>query len=406
MATHSPPLSSLSVADQQRDQTAGLRIQRQFAGFVAVGYLAYAVLTIPAVTTSLPVMDTWWTVLALPVTFGTGIAVGPLSWGAPARRIKAAAAVAVAGYLLTVGSWWFGWNGQILDSDSMWFFLFCGLAAVAAAIAFRPAYAFLVLCVVVSGTVVINYVVRAPQFNGPLVPEMAWAFAFSLIYFAAAVMAMRVAAVLDSTRARAYAATADAAALQARTSERQRFAQLTHDGVMSTLLAAARQGASAQLAQQARATLADLEDLADRATAISVTHVSTEEVLARIRAACSAIDPDLSVQAVTTTVSHEPEYPLEVARTLAGAAAEAVRNSRRHAGAAATTEVNVTAHPGRIGVEITDDGIGFDPRAVPAQRLGIAVSIRGRLHQLTGGTATIESGRGTGTRIVLEWSNH
>ncbi len=149
----------------------------------------------------------------------------------PARRIKTAATVAVAGYLVTIGSWWFGWNGRFLDGDSMWFSLFCGLAAIAAAVAFRPAYAFLVLCIVVPATVTINHIVRAPpELNGPLLPDMAWAFAFSLIYFAAAVMAMRIAAILDSTRAQAYAATAEASALHARLTERQRFAQLTHDG--------------------------------------------------------------------------------------------------------------------------------------------------------------------------------
>lgn len=402
MASHSPPLPALNLVDDERDQTAGLRILRQFAVFVAVGYLAYAVLTIPAITTSLAVMDTWWTVLALPVTFGTGIAVGPLAWNAPARRIKTAAAVAVAGYLITIGSWWFGWNGQFLDGDSMWFSLFCGLAAIAAAVAFRPGYAFLILCIVVPATVMINHLVRAPDVNGPLLPDMAWAFAFSLIYFAAAVMAMRTAAILDSTRAQAYAAAAEAAALRARLSERQRFAQLTHDGIMSTLLAAARQGASEQLAHQACATLADLDNVGSSTTSAMIG-VPTEEALAQIRAACTAIDPGLRVSTVDTTARGEQDYPLEVVQALAGAAAEAVRNSHRHAGAATTT-VAVAAHPNRIGVEIVDDGIGFDPRAVPAERLGIAVSIRGPMNQLRGGSATIDSGRGNGTRVLLEWS--
>lgn len=105
------------------------------------------------------------------------------------------------------------------------------------------------MVVVVVAATVINHAVRAPEANGPLVPDIAWAFAFSLVYFAAAVMGMRTAAVLDDTRAQAYSVTAEAAAAQARTTERQRFNQLTHDGVMSTLLAASRQGNSGQLAQ-------------------------------------------------------------------------------------------------------------------------------------------------------------
>lgn len=406
MDTHSPPLSSLNVAEDERDQTAGLRILRQFAVFVAFGYLAYLVLTIPAVTASLGVMEPWWTVLALPLTFGTGIVLGPLAWRGSARRVKIAAATATGGYLLTVGSWWWGWNGELLAGGDMWFSLFCGLAAIAAAVAFRPVYAFTVLCVVVAATVSINHLVRAPQFNAPLLPDMAWAFAFSLIYFAAAVMAMRIAAVLDSTRAQAYAATAEAAAIQARTSERQRFAQLTHDGVMSTLLAAARQGTSVQLAQQARATLTDLDNLSHSTDTSSAARVSAEDAIARVRAACSAIDPGLHLRTeIDTTDPEEPRYPLDTVRALAAAAAEAVRNSRRHAGPAATTGATVTVHPDRLRVEIVDDGVGFDPRTVPAERLGIAVSIRGRMAQISGGTATIISRRSKGTRIVLGWSD-
>ncbi|MDH6284907.1 sensor histidine kinase [Prescottella agglutinans] len=401
MATYSPTLTS---ADDERDQTAGLRIQRQMALFVAVGYLAYAVVTLPAVTASLAVMDTWWTVLALLLVFGTGIVLGPLSWRASARQVKMAAGAATAGYLIAIGSWWFGWNGQLLDGSDIWFSMFCGLAALAAAIALRPGYAFTVLCVVVAATVTINHTVRVPQANGPLLPDMAWAFAFSLIYFAAAVMATRTAAVLDSTRAQAYTVTAEAAAAQARTSERLRFAQLTHDEVMTTLLAAARHGASVELAQHARRALAALDESASIQTG---ARVSVGDAIAQIRAATGAVNPQAHFRStIDAAGSEQPQYLLETVRTLAAAAAEAVRNSRRHAGPTANTWVSVTPSPGRLCVEIVDDGAGFDPRRVPAERLGIAVSIRGRMAHLAGGAATITSRRGDGTRVLLEWSTH
>ncbi|MFZ2527292.1 MAG: ATP-binding protein [Rhodococcus sp. (in: high G+C Gram-positive bacteria)] len=407
MATYPPPTSSLNAADtDDRDRIAGLRILRQFAVFVAAGYLAYAVLALPAISASLAVMEPWWTLLALPLTFGTGIALAPLAWRAPARRIRTAAAAATAGYLVTVGSWWFGWNGHTLGGgESIWFSLFCGLAAIAAAVAFRPMHAFVVLCLVVVSTVAINHTVRAAEFNGPLLPDMAWAFAFSLVYFAAAVMAIRTAALLDSTRAEAYAATAEAAAVQARTFERQRFAQLTHDEVMATLLTASRHGVSVLLAQQARATLTDLDSLGEDSVPQPDTALSASEAIAQIRAASAAVEPGLSLYATVDAASAEAvTFPPEVVRTVAAATAEAVRNSERHAGAGAATSVTVTAYPGRLRAEIIDDGVGFDPRTVPAERLGIAVSIRGRMAQLSGGTAVITSQRNKGTHIVLEWS--
>ena len=51
-------------------------------------------------------------------------------------------------------------------------------------------------------------------------------------------------------------------------------------------------------------------------------------------------------------------------------------------------------------LEIQDNGVGFDPDAVPADRYGLT-GIRERA-QLFGGGATIESAPGKGTRITVK----
>ena len=61
---------------------------------------------------------------------------------------------------------------------------------------------------------------------------------------------------------------------------------------------------------------------------------------------------------------------------MAGAAAEAVRNTRRHAGAGGARGVDVRVDSSGVQVVVADDGVGFDPDQVPSSRLGIAVSIR------------------------------
>ncbi|WP_055476230.1 sensor histidine kinase [Gordonia sp. HS-NH1] len=403
MATDTAAATTAEIAsdrDVALDESAGQRILRQFAVFIACGYLVYLVLTAPAIAASLAVMHMWWTVPALAVVFGPGLALGPLAWRGSPRALRVCAGVAAGGYLMAVATWGFGWNGAHLSGTTgIWFFSFCGLAAIAAALAMRPTYAFVVLVVVVVSTITINYVVRDVARSGLFVPDMAWAFAFSLVYFAAAVMGMRTAAVLDDTRAQAYRTAAAAAASQARANERQRFNQLTHDGVMATLLVAARRGNSTQLAAQAQATLHALDRI--RSDTDTDGTMTPDAVLTHLSEVTATVDPTRRFEVRRTINSSDAGYPAMVVRTVAAAAGEAVRNSGRHARASKTI-VSVEITDDRLQIEVADDGEGFEPSAVPADRLGIAISIRERMSQI-GGSATIESAPMRGTRVCLEW---
>ncbi|MGW8812470.1 sensor histidine kinase [Gordonia terrae] len=404
MATDTAAATTAEIAsdrDVALDESAGQRILRQFAVFIACGYLVYLVLTAPAIVASLAVMHMWWTVPALAVVFGPGLALGPLAWRGSPRALRVCAGVAAGGYLMAVATWGFGWNGAHLsETTGIWFFSFCGLAAIAAALAMRPAYAFVVLVVVVVSTITINYLVRDVAPGGLFVPDMAWAFAFSLVYFAAAVMGMRTATVLDDTRAQAYRTAAAAAASQARANERQRFNQLTHDGVMATLLVAARRGNSTQLAAQAQATLHALDRI--RGDTDTDGTMTPDAVLTHLSEVTATVDPTRRFDVRRTVDSSDAGYPATVVRTVAAAAAEAVRNSGRHARASKTI-VSVEITDDRLQIEVADDGHGFDPSTVPADRLGIAISIRERMSQI-GGSAIIESAPMRGTRVFLEWA--
>ncbi|WP_067804982.1 sensor histidine kinase [Actinomadura formosensis] len=88
-------------------------------------------------------------------------------------------------------------------------------------------------------------------------------------------------------------------------------------------------------------------------------------------------------------------------RALAGAAAEALANVRRHAGTDIAL-IKVTGSPERVGVEIRDRGCGFDPAAVSSTRRGIRGSILDRI-AAAGGSAEVESAPGQGTAVRLVW---
>ncbi|NMO05089.1 ATP-binding protein [Gordonia sp. TBRC 11910] len=400
-APASPPqTTALTPVDETNDRLAGIRILRFTAVFVTVGYAAYGLAAIPVIADSTNSMRTWWTALALVVIFVPGLSLGLVSWWVPARSVRILAAVAVAGFIVAVATWPIGWKGtEVNTTTGIWFSMFFGVTALTATIAFRARYAFVVLAVLAVASTAINHLIRPPELNDSVVPDLAWAIGFSLVFVAAGTMLSTTASLLDSTRAHARSASAAAAAAHARAAERSRFDALTHDSVMATLLLASRVGSSPELTQHARNAIADIERTASVDDDIAI---APAEVFRQIRSSI-----DLAHPAVVATVSHASPalspVPRTVVAAVSAATAEAVRNSRLHAGSDAVTTVDVTLHDAALTVRIVDDGVGFDPSSVPDARFGISGSIRGRMAKTPGCRADVDSAPGTGTRITLEW---
>ena len=85
---------------------------------------------------------------------------------------------------------------------------------------------------------------------------------------------------------------------------------------------------------------------------------------------------------------------------LVQAAGEAMNNAGRHSGA---TSVSVYAEveDSNVAIYVRDEGSGFDPTSVPADRRGIADSIRGRIAR-SGGSAEVNTALGGGTEVKIE----
>ncbi len=84
---------------------------------------------------------------------------------------------------------------------------------------------------------------------------------------------------------------------------------------------------------------------------------------------------------------------------LLAAAREATVNSAKWSGAAAVS-LFAEVEPAAVSVYVRDRGRGFDPAAVPADRKGLAESVRARMER-RGGSATVRSTPGEGTEVVL-----
>jgi signal transduction histidine kinase len=94
------------------------------------------------------------------------------------------------------------------------------------------------------------------------------------------------------------------------------------------------------------------------------------------------------------------DHPLDNrARTLLGAVREATVNAAKHAGVDSIA-VFIEVEPGQISAFVRDRGRGFDPDRVPADRRGIADSIRARMER-AGGRVVLVTAPGEGTEVQL-----
>lgn len=203
---------------------------------------------------------------------------------------------------------------------------------------------------------------------------------------------------------------AGAARLEAVSVERARLDALTHDIVLSTLIVAS-QATTRQVLDASQvaavAALAQLEAVKhDDGTSDGGT-VTLAEWRGRLAGAVAG-----SAVVIAEPAEGQPVpavIPVPVARALNQSAAEAVRNAAKHApGAPVRLRVEFPGHQpgsadlGHVVVEIEDDGPGFDVDAIPLERMGVKVSIMGRMHD-AGGSARIISRPGTGTLVRLQW---
>lgn len=80
---------------------------------------------------------------------------------------------------------------------------------------------------------------------------------------------------------------------------------------------------------------------------------------------------------------------------------EAVTNVARHSGVREAV-LRAGADGNAVVVELSDTGRGFVPESVSARRRGLSGSVIGRMHAV-GGSASVISSPGTGTRVLWRW---
>ena len=195
--------------------------------------------------------------------------------------------------------------------------------------------------------------------------------------------------------------------------ERQRLGRELHDSVTQSLygINLYAEAAAGQLAmgkdEQLRQSLSDIqltaqESLADMRLLIYELRppVLEQEGLVRaIQNRLFLVENRAGVK-FNVTSNLESRLPPATEEGLYKIAHEALNNVLKHANAK-NVQVSINRDQASIILEITDDGIGFDPAAaIQKGRLGV-ISMRERA-QLQGWTLSLESGPGAGTQIRVE----
>ncbi|MCB8983387.1 MAG: GAF domain-containing sensor histidine kinase [Ardenticatenaceae bacterium] len=189
--------------------------------------------------------------------------------------------------------------------------------------------------------------------------------------------------------------------------ERNRLAREIHDTLAQGLAAVALHLESAE-------TLLELDAGPERvrqavSKALSLTRTNLEEArrsVLDLRAAplegstfseaLRALIDGLDAKVVYEVVGEERPLPSRIETGLYRIAQEAINNVRQHALAANVT-IQLIYEPEKIALVVDDDGVGFDPEHLPAERFGLR-GLTERVH-LLGGALDVQSCPGSGARL-------
>ncbi len=189
-----------------------------------------------------------------------------------------------------------------------------------------------------------------------------------------------------------------------RTDERAEIAAHLHDSVLQTLALIQKQSESPrEVARLARGQERELRGWLYGPTGYGKSQKTEEEAVSGqlsevLAAACGEVEDAFAISVQQVVVGEATlNEPLTA---LIQAAREAIVNAAKHAG---VEEVSVYAEvePTAVTVFVRDRGKGFDPDVVPADRHGLADSIRGRMER-HGGKLKLRTAPGEGTEVQLE----
>jgi signal transduction histidine kinase len=188
---------------------------------------------------------------------------------------------------------------------------------------------------------------------------------------------------------------------QAVSLEQTRLDALVHDSVLTSLLVASKAKTPAEISLAAKSATEAIQRLdADNSSGETSGPITQVSFFGALQNRIQEVDPGVEIAIGQT---NDVEVMQEVSEALLEATLQAVDNSIKHSGPASRRRVSLQSSGGGLKIVISDNGRGFRPSRVSKSRLGIQISIIGRVKSV-GGRVYIRSEPGKGTDVVLEWA--
>ena len=188
---------------------------------------------------------------------------------------------------------------------------------------------------------------------------------------------------------------------QRETLERERglVYALVHDRVLNTLLVAAKAKSEGEYSSASESAQQALLELSSMGSAVSSQQsFSSLALFQGLNSSAREFDDVVISSAGEGSIS----VPAEVGEALTQAALQAIENSRTHSGAK-KTYLHTQSSKGKVEIIVKDYGRGFRTSRVSRNRLGVRLSIVGRV-EAVGGKARVNSQPGKGTEVILSWT--
>ncbi|MBC7442274.1 MAG: hypothetical protein H7311_07100 [Ramlibacter sp.] len=337
-----------------------------------------------------------------------GLAITAVVAAATAKvAVRAATGTVAMVYLAGLLAWPF----LMLDPDLVldgkpWLWYMCTVATACAAVAFPLVWA----AIYTLAVPVVYGIIRSQPSGGSadvLLASLDAVYAILLgeVILIIIFMLRQTAGAVDSAQTNALHQYANAVRQHATEVERVQVDSIVHDSVLATFLAAAAAG-SPKAAELASGMAADaLTRLNDAALvpAGDDSLVPFGELAAQIRAAAERLPVHFTI---TECPIESLRLPVHASEAILAASVQAMVNSDQHAGTPEfEPERSLTLSANAQGgctITIADSGVGFDPDTVPAERLGLRISIQDRVAS-AGGSASVCSEIGRGTTITIVW---
>jgi signal transduction histidine kinase len=387
-----------------RSPISKAQIEGLLSRLVAVFGVVFAVQTLPVISEQVGAADPLWGWTVVPVLYASIVV---LFVAAMLQRWVTQANVLVCVlFFIVLVSWPFAIiDVEHLGEERYWLYFLISVATSTAAIGLSTPTATVYLFVVpfTYGAVRLT----APG-GGATVLQSLLESTYALLVGGAILLftvLLRQAAVsVDVAQAAALDRYSLAVHAHATEVERVQVDSIVHDSVLTTLLSAARAYTPESKALAARMAGNAIGHLREAALVNpdDGSTVRLSSVQRRISEAAASMSAPFE-QRIRGVSAHS--MPLQAAEAVYSAAVQAMVNSLQHAGqdAGLTRWLTIRGvQPAGIEVEVGDTGVGFSFVDLPAERMGLRVSIVERVTN-AGGAVEIDSAINEGTAISIRW---